>query len=70
MEPVHAKEALSLLGRVPLFDMHNEEDGGLQRAIEDMYHKDITIVQRNKHQFFFFFIAVKCFYNMFILYKR
>ena len=55
MEPVHAKEALSLLGRVSLFDIHNEEDGGLQRAIEDMYHKDITIVQRNKHQFFFFF---------------
>ena len=51
MEPVHAKEALSLYGRVPLFAIHNEEDGGLQRTIEDMHHKDITIVQRNKHQF-------------------
>ena len=39
MEPVHAKEALSLLGRVPLFSIHNEGGGRLQRANEDMYHK-------------------------------
>ena len=35
MEPAHAKEALSLLGRVYLFAIHNEEDGGLQRTIKD-----------------------------------
>ena len=39
MEPVHAKEALSLRSRVPLFAIHNEGDESLQRTIEDMYHK-------------------------------
>ena len=37
MEPVHAKEALSLLGRVPHFGIHNEGYGRLQlkRGIGD-----------------------------------
>ena len=36
MEPLHAKEVLYLLDRVHLFAIHNEEDGRLQRAIEDV----------------------------------
>ena len=32
----HAKEALSLHDRTNLFAIHNEEDGRLQRAIEDI----------------------------------
>ena len=34
MEPVHVKEALSLLDRVHLFSIQSEGDGGLQHAIE------------------------------------
>ena len=32
----HAKEALSLHDRTNLFAIHNEEDGRLQRAVEDI----------------------------------
>ena len=39
MEPIHAKEALSLLGRVPLFAIYNEGDGRLQLATEILYHE-------------------------------
>ena len=34
MEPVHVKEALSLLDKVHLFAIQNEGDGSLQHAIE------------------------------------
>ena len=33
MEPVHVKDALSLLDRVHLFAIQNERDGSLQHAI-------------------------------------
>ena len=36
MEPVHVKEALSLLNRAHLFTIQNEEDGSLQHAIESI----------------------------------
>ena len=36
MEPILAKEASSLLDRVQLFAIHNERDGSLQRAMEDI----------------------------------
>ena len=59
MEPVHAKEALSLLDRVHLFAIQNEEDGSLQHAIEGVINtvemKSLLFVQRNKHQFYFFY---------------
>ena len=33
MEPVHVKDALSLLDRVHFFAIPNEKDGSLQHAI-------------------------------------
>ena len=59
MEPVHGKEALSLLDRVHLFAIQNEGDGSLQHAIEGVINmvemKSLLFIQRNKHQFYFFY---------------
>ena len=45
MEPVHVKEALSLLDRVHLLAIQNEGDGRLQHAIEGIINmvEGITI---------------------------
>ena len=63
---ITAKEALSLLDRVHLFDTYNEGDGSLQRAIEDIITTVEGITTRSKKQTSIkkFFHA---FYNMFIL---
>ena len=59
MEPVHGKEALSLLDTVHLFAIQNEGDGSLQHAIEGVINmvemKSLLFIQRNKHQFYFFY---------------
>ena len=62
MEPVYTKEALSLLDRVHLLDIHNKEDGHLQRAIEDIINlvEGITI-RSKKETLILFFFTVKCF---------
>ena len=62
MEHVYTKEALSLLDRVHLLDIHNKEDGHLQRAIEDIINlvEGITI-RSNKETLILFFFTVKCF---------
>ena len=53
MEPVHVREALSLLDRVHLFAIQNERDGSLQHAKEGIINmvECITIRSKNKHQF-------------------
>ena len=45
MELFHAKEALSPRDRIHLFAIHNEGDGRLKRAIEDIINlvEGITI---------------------------
>ena len=62
MEPVHVKEALSLLDRVHLFAIQNEEDGSLQNAIEGIINmvEGITIRSKKQTSILIFFI-VKCF---------
>ena len=51
MEPVHVKEALSLLSRVHLFDIQNEGDGNLRNAIEGI----INMVECINMNFIFFY---------------
>ena len=62
MEPVHVKEALSLLDRVHLFAIQNEGDGSLQHAIEGIINmvEGITIRSKKQTSILFFFIF-KCF---------
>ena len=62
MEPVHVKEALSLLDRVHLFAIHNKGDGSLQHAIEGVINmvEGITIRSKKQISILIFFI-VKCF---------
>ena len=52
-----------------LFAIRNEEDGRLQRAIEDIINlfEGITICSKKQMLILVFFI-IKCFYNMFMLY--
>ena len=56
MEPVHVKEALSLLDRVNLFSIQYEEDGSLQHAIEGIINmvEGITIRSKKQASIFFF----------------
>ena len=53
MEPVHVKEASTLLDRVHLFAIQNEGDGSLQHATEGIINmvESITILSMKKHQF-------------------
>ena len=62
MEPVHVKEALSLLDRVHLFAIQNKGDGSLQHAIERIINmaEGITIRSKKQTSILTFFI-VKCF---------
>ena len=71
MEPVHVKEALSLLHRLHLFGIQNEGDGSLQYAMEGIINKGEGIAIRSKKetQFFFFFISFSVFCNMFMMYS-
>ena len=48
MEPVHVKEALSLLDRVHLFAIQNEIDGSLQHATECIINMVEGITIRSK----------------------
>ena len=50
MEPVHVKEALSLLDRVHLFAVQNEGYGSLQNAIEGIISMVEGITIRSKKQ--------------------
>ena len=50
MEPVHVKEALSLLDRVHLFAIQNEGDGSLQHAIEGIINMVEGITIRSKER--------------------
>ena len=69
MEPVHVKEALSLLDRVRLFAIQNEADGSLQHAIEGIIDvvEGITVCSK-KQTSNFFFSSLSLFSNMFMLY--
>ena len=69
MEPVHVKEALSLLDKVHLFAIQNEGDGSLQHAIEGIITmiEVITIRSKDQHQFYFIFSSLSVFYNMLML---
>ena len=48
MEPIHVKEVLSLLDRVHLSAIQNEEDGSLQHAIEGIINTVEGITIRSK----------------------
>ena len=69
MEPVHVKEALSLVDRIHLFAIQNEKDESLQYAIESITNMVKGITIRSKKQtsilIFFhssvFFITCLCF---------
>ena len=50
MEPVHVKEALSLLDRVHLLPIQNEGDGSLQHVIEGIINMVEGITIRSKKQ--------------------
>ena len=50
MEPVHIKEALSILDRVHLFAIQNEGDGSLQHATEGIINMAEGITIRSKEQ--------------------
>ena len=62
MEPVYVKEALSLLDRVQLFTIQNEEDGHLHHAVEGIINmvEGITACSKKQASILIFFI-VKCF---------
>ena len=66
MESAHAKETLSLLGRVPIFSIHNEGDERLQHPVEGIINlvEGITIritIRLKKQTSIYFFLIVKCF---------
>ena len=62
MEPVHVKEALSLLDRVHLFAIQNKGDGSLEHAIERIINMAEGIIIRSKKQTSILtFFIVKCF---------
>ena len=69
MEPVHVKEALSLVDRIHLFAIQNEKVESLQYAIESITNMVKGITIRSKKQtsilIFFhssvFFITCLCF---------
>ena len=50
MEPVHVKEALSLLDRIHLFAIQNEGDESLQYAIEGITNMVEGITIRSEKQ--------------------
>ena len=62
MEPVHVKEALSLLDRVRLFAIEKEGDASLQHVIQGIINmvEGITICSKKQTSILIFFI-VKCF---------
>ena len=70
MEPVHVKEALSLLDRVHLFAIQNEGDESLQHAIEGIINmvEGITIPSKKQTSILIFFSSLSVSYNMFMLY--
>ena len=59
MEPVHIKEALSLLDKVELSAIQNEADGSLQHAIEGIINtvEGITIHSKKQTSILIFFIV-------------
>ena len=59
MEPIHVKEVLSLLDRVHLSAIQNEEDGSLQHAIEGIINtvEGITIRSKKQTSILIFFIV-------------
>ena len=63
MEPVHVKEALSLLDRVHIFAIQNEEDESLQHAIEGIINmvEGIFISSKKQASILIFFFIIKCF---------
>ena len=69
MEPVHAKEALSLLDRVHLFTIQNEGGGSLQHVTEGIINmvESITIRSKKQTSILFFFSSLSVFSNMFML---
>ena len=58
MEPLHAKEALSLLDRVHLFGIQNKGDGSLQYAMEGIINMvgGITIRSEKQTSILFFIV--------------
>ena len=62
MEPLHVKEALSLLDRVHLFAIQNKRVGSLQHTIEGIINmvEGITIRSKKQTSILSCFI-VKCF---------
>ena len=64
MESSHAKETLSLLGRVPIFAIHNEGDERLQHPVEGIINlvEGITI-RLKKQTSIYFFLIVKLFFS-------
>ena len=57
MEPVHVKEASSLLDSVHLFAIQSEGDGSLQHAIEGIINmvEGITILSEKQTSILIFF---------------
>ena len=58
MEPLHAKEALSLLDRVHLFGIQNKGDGSLQYAMEGIINMVVGITIRSEKQTSILFFIV------------
>ena len=50
MEPVHVKEALSLLDRIYLFGIQGKRDGSLQYAMEGIINMTEGITIRSEKQ--------------------
>ena len=67
MEPVHVKEASSLLDRVHLFAIQNKGDRGLQHATEGIINMVESIAIRSKKQSILILFIFRCFNNMFML---
>ena len=63
MEPVHVKEALSLLDRVHIFAIQNEGHRSLQHATENIINmiEGIITIRSKKQTSILFFFIVKCF---------
>ena len=57
MEPVHVKEALSLLDRAHLFALQKEGNGSLQHAIQGIINmiEGITICSKKQTSILIFF---------------
>ena len=69
MEPIHAKEVLSLLYKVDLSFIQNEEDASLKYAIEGATSmvEGITICSKKQTSILIFFSLLSVFYNIVML---